>query len=79
MKERELRAYEFQIPKMYEHVGMADNHHRRRSDERQIAPYHKEQRTMKSQSSKITKHEGTKTKDYSTTTHNGQQQRTKKT
>ena len=38
----------------------------------------KEQRTMKSQSSKITKHEGTKTKDYSTTTHNGQQQRTKK-
>lgn len=39
----------------------------------------KEQRTMKSQSSKITKHEGTNTKDYSTTTHNGQQQRTKKT
>jgi hypothetical protein len=39
----------------------------------------KEQRTMISQSSKITKHEGTKTKDYSTTTHNGQQQRTKKT
>ena len=36
------------------------------------------QRMMKSQSSKITKHEGTKTKDYSTTTHNGQQQRTKK-
>ena len=28
---------------------------------------------MKSQSSKITKHEGTKTKDYSTTTHNDQQ------
>ena len=27
------------------------------------------QRMMKSQSSKITKHEGTKTKDYSTTTH----------
>jgi hypothetical protein len=26
---------------MYEHVGMADNHHRRRSDKRQIAPYHK--------------------------------------
>ena len=23
---------------MYEHVGMADNHHRRRSDERQITP-----------------------------------------
>jgi hypothetical protein len=30
----------------------------------------KEQRTIKSQSSKIAKHEGTKTKDYSTTTHN---------
>ena len=41
MKEKELRAYEYQSPKMYEHVGMADNHHRRRSDERQIAPYHK--------------------------------------
>ena len=35
----------------------------------------KEQRMMKSQSSKITKHEGTKTKDYSTMTHNVQQQR----
>ena len=32
-----------------------------------------EQRTMKSQSSKITEHEGTKTNDYSTTTHNVQQ------
>jgi hypothetical protein len=41
VKERELRAYEYLSPKMYEHVGMADNHHRRRSDERQIAPYHK--------------------------------------
>ena len=39
----------------------------------------KEQRTMKSQSSKIIKHEGTKTKDYSTTTHKVQRQRTRKT
>lgn len=38
MKERELRTCESQSPKMYEHVGMADNHHRRRSDERQITP-----------------------------------------
>ena len=41
MNERELNAYEYQSPKMYEYVGMADNHYRRRSDERQIAPYHK--------------------------------------
>jgi hypothetical protein len=41
VKERELRAYEYQSPKMYEHVGMANNHHRRRSDERQITPHHK--------------------------------------
>ena len=40
MKERELRAYEYQSPNMYEHVGMADNHHRRRSDERQITLHH---------------------------------------
>ena len=30
------------------------------------------QRTIESHSSKITKHEGTMTKDYSTTTHNDQ-------
>ena len=35
MLEWELRALESQNLKMYEHVGMADNHHRHRSDERQ--------------------------------------------
>ena len=40
MKERELRAYEYQRPKMYEHVGMTNNHHICRSDERQITPHH---------------------------------------
>jgi hypothetical protein len=32
---KELRALERQSPKMYEHVGKADKHHRHRSDERQ--------------------------------------------
>lgn len=38
VKERELRACECQNPKMYEHVGMANNHHKHRSDEWQITP-----------------------------------------
>ena len=81
MKERELRAYEYQSPKMYEHVGMADNHHKHRSDERQMTSFdhfiNNEQRTMKSQLSKITKHEGTKTKNYSTKTQSSRQQASK--
>jgi hypothetical protein len=69
VKERELRAYKYQNPKMYEHVRMANNHHRRRSDERQITPHHKGTKNDENHLLKITKHEGTKTKDYSTTTH----------
>jgi hypothetical protein len=63
--------YVSQRLKAYEHVGKAHNQQRQRSDERQMTPYHnhnKDQRTKKSHFSKITKHEGTKTKDYSTTT-----------
>lgn len=41
VKEQEQQMHVSQRLKMYEHVGMANNHHRRRSDERQIAPYHK--------------------------------------
>jgi hypothetical protein len=63
VKERELRAYEYQNPKMYEHVGMANNHNRCRSDERQITPHHKGTKNNENQLSKITKHEGTKNKD----------------
>ena len=36
MHEKELLVRESLSPKMYEYVGMADNHHRRWSDERQI-------------------------------------------
>ena len=52
MKERELHAYTCLSSKMYEHVGMADDHHRRRSDAWQITSLddhnniNKEQRTM---------------------------------
>ena len=35
MKEREHQMYVSQRLKTYEHVGMADNHRRLRSDERQ--------------------------------------------
>ena len=41
VKERELQMHVSQRLKMYEHVGMANNHHRCRSDERQITPHHK--------------------------------------
>ena len=41
VKEWELQMHVSQRLKMYEHVGMADNQHRRVSDERQIAPHHK--------------------------------------
>ena len=79
VKEQEQPMHVSQRLKMYEYVGMADNYHRRKVMKCRLLHITKEQRTMISQSSKITKHEGTKTKDYSTTTHNGQQQRTKKT
>ena len=35
MYDKELLISESLSPKMYEYVGLADNHHRRRSDERQ--------------------------------------------
>ena len=35
VKEQEQLMHVSQRLKMYEHVGMADNHHRRKSDERQ--------------------------------------------
>ena len=54
MKERELRMYESQSPKMYEHVGMADNHHRYKSDERQMTPHHN--RTKNEENSVIKDH-----------------------
>ena len=40
-KEQEQQMLVSQRTKMYEYVGIADNHHRRKSDKRQIAPYHK--------------------------------------
>ena len=40
MKVWELRAFESQNPNMYEHVGMADNHHRHGSDEWQTTSLH---------------------------------------
>ena len=61
VKEREQQMHVSQRLKMYEHVGMADNHHRRRSDERQIAPYHK--RTKNDEKSVIKDHKAWRNKD----------------
>jgi hypothetical protein len=54
VKEPELQMHVSQRLKMYEHVGKAFHHYRRRSDERQIAPHHK--RTMDEEKSLIKDH-----------------------
>jgi hypothetical protein len=67
VKEQQQKMYVWQRLKTYEHVGKAFIHQRQRHDERQMN-LPQRQTTKKSQSSKITKHEGTKNDEQWTMT-----------